>query len=96
MINNTNTVSIEGTVIDHDEILKTFKAEEGDNFTRWIVRPLAFLTAIGVGVAMLFASFFMILVSLALVPLVAVSAWAIKSKLERDIANAEPVVATQE
>jgi hypothetical protein len=48
------------------------------------------------GVAMFFASAFILLLSLAMLPLVAVSVWALKTKIERDMDNADPVVDTQE
>jgi len=96
MINSTNTVTIDGLVIDHEEILNTFKVDETDKFTRWVARPLALLAAVGVAVAILFAGVFMMLLSLALVPLLAVLVWAVRIKLQRDISNADPVVNTQE
>jgi len=96
MINSTNTVTIDGLVIDHEEILNTLKVDENDKFTRWVVRPLAFLAAAGIAVAILFAGVFMMLVSLALVPLLAVSVWAVRTKLQREIAKAGPIVNTQE
>lgn len=96
MINSTNTVNIDGNIIDHDEILDSFKLDSGDSFTRWVVRPLALLTAVGVGAAMFFASAFFIMLSLAILPLAAVSMWAFKKKLERDNATADSMVDTQE
>jgi len=96
MINSTNTVTIDGLVIDHEEILNTLKVGETDKFTRWVARPLALLAAVAVAVAILFAGVFMMLLSLALVPLLAVLIWAVRIKLQRDITNADPVVNTQE
>ncbi len=89
MINSTNTINIDGTVIDHEEIRNSFDFNNGDKFTRWVVRPLALLTAIGIGVAMFFASAFLIMLSLAMLPLLAVSMWAVKTKVERDINKQE-------
>ena len=89
MINSTNTINIDGTVIDHDEIRNSFDFNNSDKFTRWVVRPLALLTAIGMGVAMFFASAFLSMLSLAMLPLLAVSMWAVKTKLERDINKQE-------
>ena len=96
MINSTNTVNIDGTIIDHDEILNSFKLNSGDSFTRWVVRPLALLTAVGMGVAMFFASAFLIMLSLAMLPLAALSIWALKKKLERENTTAETLADTQE
>lgn len=96
MINSINTVEIDGIVIDHDEVLYTLKLDEGDRFTRWVLRPLCLLAAIGVGVVMVFASVFMMLLSLALVPILAISVWAVRAKLQRDIKNREPIVETPE
>ena len=89
MINSTNTVNIDGNVIDQEELASILKMDNNDRFTRWVVRPLALLTAIGMGVAMVFASVFIMLLSLATLPLLAVSLWAMKTKLKRDYDNSE-------
>ncbi len=96
MINSTNTVQIDGVELKNSDFLGAFANKNDDKFSRWVVRPLALLAAIGVGVAALFARAFFVLVSLALLPLLAVAIWAMKTKLERDLAAADPVVATQE
>lgn len=96
MINATNTVHVDGKVLNSEEYIKQFTFGPDDKFGRWVVRPLALLTAIGMAVAMFFASAFVLLLSLAMLPLVAVSVWALKTKFERDIAKADPVVDTQE
>ncbi len=95
MINSTNTINIDGNSIDPDEIVNTFKLDEADKFTRWVVRPLALITAVGLGVAMVVASAFIFMLSLAMLPLLAISAWAFKAKLERDINRVEPAVDTR-
>lgn len=95
MIHNTQTVNIDGTVLNKETIEKAFSFNNDDMFSRWVVRPLAILTTIGLGIAMFFASAFLIVISLAMIPLLAISFWALKTKVERDIANADPVVATQ-
>ncbi len=96
MIDSTNTVHIDGTIIDHDKILNSFKLDSSDSFTRWVVRPLALLTAIGMGVAMFFASIFLIMLSLAMLPLAVLSIWALKKKLERENTTTDSVATTQE
>lgn len=95
MINSTNNVNIDGTVLNSEEFVQAFRFDKQDKFSQWVVRPLALLTAIGMGVAMFFASAFLVILSLAMMPLLAISFWAVKTKLERDIANADPVVDTQ-
>ena len=95
MINSTNTVNIDGTVLKDEAFIKAFTFDKDDKFSQWVVRPLAILTAIGIGIAMFFASAFLIIVSLAMIPLLAVSFWAVKTKVERDMAKANPVVGTQ-
>jgi len=95
MINSTNTVNIDGTVLNDEEFIKAFTFSKDDKFSRWVVRPLALLTAVGIGAAMFFASAFLIIISLAMLPLLAVFFWAYKTKLERDLAAANPVVDTQ-
>lgn len=92
MINSTNTVNIDGKIIDHDEILDSFKLDTGDSFTRWVARPLVLLTALGMGVATFFASAFLIMLFLAMLPLAALSMWALKKKLERDTSMTDTVV----
>ena len=95
MIHNTQTVNIDGSTLNNETIAKAFSFNNDDKFTRWVVRPLAILTVIGMGIAMFFASAFIVVLSIAMIPLFAVSFWAIKAKVERDLANADPVVDTQ-
>jgi len=63
-----------------------------DFFSRWVVRPLALLAAVGVGVAVFLAGAFLALVSLALLPLLAVALWAMKTKLQRDLASSDTTI----
>jgi hypothetical protein len=92
MINTTNTVNIDGVTLRQFDLKKAFSMESDDNFTRWVVRPLALLAAIGIGVAAFLAGAVLILASLALLPLLAVAMWAMKAKLERDLAAAETTI----
>lgn len=95
MIKSTNTLNIDGTGLNREDFVKTFSMKSDDKFTRWVVRPLALVAAAAIGVSMLFASFFFIVLSLMLVPILAVLGWAIKTKLEKSLAEANPVVDTQ-
>lgn len=95
MINSTNTININDTVLNDDVLKKTFSFKNEDRFTRWVVRPLVLLTALGVGAIMIFASAFLVLLSLAMLPLLAVGVWAVQKKVQRDLAAADPVVDTQ-
>ncbi len=73
MINSTNTVNIDGVKINEFDINDVFATGRNDNFGRWVVRPLAIVAAIGVAVAAFFASAKLIVVSVALLPLLAVA-----------------------
>ncbi len=95
MINNTQTVNIDGTTLNNDTLAKALNFDKNDKFSRWVVRPLAILTVIGMGIALFFASAFIVVLSLAMMPLFALSFWAVKKKVERNIADADPVVDTQ-
>jgi len=95
MINSTHNVHIDGTVINHDDLRQTLDFSSGDTMTRWVLRPLALLAALGMAVAVFFASAFLLVLSFALVPVLAVAVWAVKSKLEREQVAADPVVDTQ-
>ncbi len=92
MINSTNTVNIDGAAIKTIDLQKFFASDSDDKFVRWVVRPLAILAALGVGAAVFFASAVLIMVSLALLPLIAVAMWAMKSKIDREIQDAESAV----
>ena len=95
MINSTNTINIDGTVLNHDEVKGLFSLNSDDTFTKWVVRPLAILSVLGLGAATLFVSAFIALIGLAMIPLVALFAWAMKAKVERELAEKDPVVSTQ-
>jgi hypothetical protein len=95
MINSTHNVHINGTVLNEEELKNTFDFSKGDAITRWLLRPLAVLAAIGMGVAAFLASAFLLVLSLAMLPLLAVGLWAVKHKMEKDHAAADPVVDTQ-
>ena len=64
MINSTNNVHIDGNVIDHEELMRTFKFNSDDRFTQWVLRPVAVIAAVGIGVATFFASAIVIVLSL--------------------------------
>ena len=85
MINSTNTVNIDGEIFEKLDVRKTFSIDENDSFSRWVLRPIAILAAIGIGVAAFIASAMLIMVSLALLPILAVAVWAMRTKLERDL-----------
>ena len=90
MTSSTNTAHIDGIAIRLFDPKSVFSLEQDDNFTRWVVRPLALLAVVAVGVGSLFASAMLILMSLALLPFLAVAAWAMKRKLKRDLPSATP------
>lgn len=92
MINSTNTVNIDGATFKEFDFKKAFDSENQDFFSRWVARPLALLAAVGVGVAVFLASVFLVTVSLALLPLLAVALWAMKTKLERDLASSDTTI----
>lgn len=95
MINSTNTINIDGTVLKDEDFVKAFTFSKDDKFSQWVVRPLAILAAVGLGIAMFFASAFILVMSLAMIPLLAISFWAVKTKIKRDLAKSNPVVDTQ-
>ena len=95
MIHNTQTVKFDGTNINKEAFVNAFSFNGNDSFTRWVLRPITTLAVIGLGVAMFFASAFLIVLSLAMLPLLALAYWAVKTKIDRDIANADPVIDTQ-
>jgi len=92
MINSTNTVNIDGAALKEFDFKKVFDSENQDLFSRWVARPLALLAAVGVGVAVFLASAFLAVVSLALLPLLAVALWAMKTKLQRDLAASDTTI----
>jgi len=85
MINSTNTVNIDGVKFKQFELKNAFSNNENDRFSQWVVRPLAILAVIGLGVAALFTSVMLMVVSVALLPILALAIWAMKTKVERDM-----------
>ena len=97
MISSTNTVNIDGAAIKTVDLKALLSSDSDDRFVQWVVRPLAILAAIGVGAAVLFASAVLIMVSLALLPLIAVAMWAMKTKIERELKDSDAeIVAVDE
>ncbi len=92
MIKSTNTVNIDGVDFKAVDLSRLFASDSDDKFVRWVVRPLALLAAIGVAVAVFFASAFLIMISLALLPILAVAMWAMKTRIERELATDESVI----
>ena len=92
MINSTNTVNIDGTKIPELDLKAFFAADSSDAFTRWIVRPLAVLTAVAFGFAIFMASAFLTMLALAFLPILAISGWALKTKIKRDSADAPVII----
>ena len=89
MIKNTNTVNIEGTVIDHDELKSFVLLDNDDPKTKWLIKPLILISGVGLAVAAVFASVFLMAVSLLLVPLMALAGWAMKSNIEKAAKQSE-------
>ena len=96
MINSTNTVNIDGAAFDGVNFKDALKFKKDDNFSLWVVRPLVFLTMAGLGVGLLFASAFLFATLLVALPLIALTMWVMRTKIERDQAAQDPIVATQE
>lgn len=89
MINTTHNVHIDGAAIDTEEVMRTFTVDTQDRYSRWVLKPLAVLSIVGVAIASLVAGAVVLALSLALLPLFALSAWAVKNKLSRDILASE-------
>jgi len=96
MIHSTNNVHIDGNVIDHEELMRTFKFDSDDKFTQWVLRPMAVLAVLGIGVATFFAGVIVIMLSLATLPLLMAAMWALKYKLNKDAAETDTVISTQD
>lgn len=96
MINSTNTINIDGTSLDNKDFINLFTFNRDDKFSQWVLRPIAILAAVGLAVAVVLASTFLIVLSLAMLPVVALSVWAMRQKIERARAASDPVVDTQE
>ena len=92
MINSTNTVNIDGTRIPEVDLKAFFSANTDDTFTRWVVRPLALLAAVALGIAIFIASAFLTALALACLPILAISVWAMKAKLKRDSAESPVII----
>lgn len=91
MINSTNTVNIDGTGIPEVDLKTFFSGDSNDSFTRWVVRPLALLSAVAFGFVIFLASTFLTILALAFLPILAASVWAMKTKFKRD-ASESPVI----
>lgn len=92
MINSTNTISIDEKLLNEESFTKAFDLNSDDSYTKWIVKPLAVLSTIAVGVVALFTGALMMMAAIATLPLIALSAWALKNKVERELADAEVVI----
>ncbi|MFT5043886.1 MAG: hypothetical protein ACI8UP_000853 [Porticoccaceae bacterium] len=96
MINSTNTVNIDGTRIPEVDLKAFFSGSSDDTFTRWVVRPLALLTAVAFGFAIFLASAFLTMLALAFLPILAVSVWAMKTKFKRDGSESPVIIEASE
>ena len=94
MINSTHNVNIDGNTLNRDDVMKTLRLDSDDRFTHWVVRPLGVLIALGLGTAAVIASIFMMVLSLAMVPLLLLGGWALKRKIEKDTLTAEATAET--
>ena len=96
MFKSSNTVNIDSSLLDNPNFAKIFSNDQEDSFSRWVLRPLAVLSAAGMIIAGFVAGAFVLLLALALLPLLGLLMWAMKTKFERAAAKANPVVDTQE
>ncbi|MFT6303652.1 MAG: hypothetical protein ACI9XK_003963 [Granulosicoccus sp.] len=96
MINATNTVNIDGTRIPEVDLKAIFSGSLDDTFTRWVVRPLALLSAIAFGLAIFLASAFLTVLALAFLPILAVSVWAMRTKFKRDASESPVIIETSD
>jgi len=80
MIKSENTVNIEGTIIDHESLNAYLALDANDKKTKWLVKPLILASGIGLAVAAIFASLFLLAVSIVIVPLLGIAMWAMKPK----------------
>jgi len=98
MIKSNNTINIEGSVIDHDELREYLSFDGNDAKTKWLIKPLIVISGIGLAVAALFASVFLMAVSLVMVPVLGIAMWAMKSNIQKAVnqraASAETPVST--
>ncbi|MDB4224223.1 hypothetical protein N9850_10660 [Granulosicoccus sp.] len=96
MINSTNTVNIDGTGIPEVDLKAFFTGNSDDTFTRWVVRPLAVLAAVAFGFAIFLAGAFLTMLTLAFMPILAVSVWAMRTKFKRDSADSPVIIEASE
>ena len=87
MIKSNNSVNIEGTVIDHDELRRYMSLDDDDAKTKWLVKPLVLVSGAGLAIAALFASLFLVAASFVIMPLLAIAMWTMKSKYKKAAAN---------
>lgn len=80
MIKSENTVHIEGTVIDNDSLNEYLNLNTNDKKTKWLVRPLILASGAALAAAAIFASIFLVAVSIVIVPLLGIAMWAIMPK----------------
>lgn len=83
MIKSNNTVNIEGTVIDHEQLNEYLSIDPNDKKTKYLVKPLLLISGAGLAMAAVFASIFLVAVSLVVIPLIGVAMWAMKPKQQR-------------
>ncbi len=95
MINSTHNVNIDGNTLNQEDVMKHLRLDSNDRFTRWVVRPLGVMIALGLGTAAVIASVFMMVLSLAMVPLLMLGGWALKRKFERDTLTTTATVDTE-
>jgi len=88
MIKNTHTVNIEGTVIDQDELKSYLLLDNDDAKTKWLIKPLILISGVGLAAAAVFASIFLMAVSLVILPVMALAGWAMKSNIEKKVQQA--------
>lgn len=83
MIKSNNTVNIEGTVIDQEQLNEYLSIDPNDKKTKYIVKPLLLVSGAGLAMAAVFASVFLVAVSIVVIPLIGVAMWAMKPKQQR-------------
>lgn len=93
MINSTHNVNIDGERLNRDDLMKHLRLDSTDRYTRWVVRPVGILIALGMATAAVVASVVMMVLSLAMVPLLLLGGWALKRKIEKDTLTAQAEVA---
>lgn len=96
MIKNTSTINIDGTTINSEELKQAFSLDLNDNYSKWIIRPLVLLVALAAGAVVFFTSAFLLVASLAALPLLMLTVWAMRKKIQKDLEKTNPVVDTQD